>query len=95
MKTSELIKQSSDAVKAKPKLPRLIIAHKGLKGEGYRLAATVRVLESGYDVLDKEKNKFILNPGDIVLHIEQQGRPWTKDEALQLRDFITECFDGI
>lgn len=88
----EAIKNAVAATKQVVELPSLIISHKDKDGQGYRLSAAVKIVGKPLVIQTKEDEIIQIMPGDVLLHIEQAGRCWTKAEALKLRDFITECF---
>lgn len=86
------IAKAQEATKQIVELPSLIISHKDKDGQGYRLSAAVKIVGKPLLIQTKENDIVQIMPGDVVLHVEQAGRCWTKEEALKLRDFITACF---
>jgi DNA-binding GntR family transcriptional regulator len=93
MKTNlQIIKEVQEIAKAKDQLPALIISTRDKLGHGYRLSASIKILDADLIITPIDNNIISMKNGDPVLHIEQIGRCWSKDEALQLAQFINECF---
>jgi hypothetical protein len=88
----EIIKEAQQVIKTKNDLPSMIISNRDKDGKGYRLSACIKIMEKDLIITPKDDKIITMEKGDPVLHIEQMGRYWSKTEALELRDFITECF---